>query len=150
MRRPSTRALQADLLDIAWFVRPHGRDAPCCGNLGAAEVRALTTVAGDGQVTIQDIADALGVTRSGATRVVDRLEGSGLAVRCSSTVDKRCTCVELTEAGRDALGEASECFDAILASVLAPLPRAERRSLASSLSTLTDLIGRYRAERTWI
>lgn len=148
MRRPLTRALQADLLDIAWFVRPHGQDDPCCGDLGAPEMRALTTAASDDQTTIQGIADALGVTRSGATRVVDRLERRGLALRCCSTVDKRCTCVELTEEGRGALLEASRGFDDILASVLAPLPRTERRSLASSLATLAELVRRHRAERT--
>ena len=67
------RALQADLLDIAWFVRPHGQEDRCSGDLGAAEMRALATAAREEAVTIQDIADALGVTRSGATRVVDRL-----------------------------------------------------------------------------
>ena len=148
MKRPATQALQADLLDIAWFVRPHGQDDPCCGDLGAAEVRALATAAGEGPITIQDIADALGVTRSGATRVVDRLERDGLAFRCCSTVDKRCTCVELTEQGRHALLEAARCFDGILASLLAPLRAAERRSLESSLGTLAKLVRRHRDERT--
>ena len=76
---PSPRDLAADLLEISWFVRPHGQDDPCCGELSAAEARALATAAGGGCRTIQDIAGALGVTRSGATRVVDRLEKRGLA-----------------------------------------------------------------------
>jgi DNA-binding MarR family transcriptional regulator len=105
--------------------------------------------AGGGQCrTLQDIAADLGVTRSGATRVVDRLEHRGLAVRCCSTSDRRCTCVELTERGRAALDEAARCFTAVIDEVLTPLTAAERRTLASSLSTLAGLVRRYRHERT--
>lgn len=131
---------QTDLLDVAWFIRPHGQDDPCCGELSAAEVRALATTATDDCRTVQDIARALGVTRSGATRVVDRLEKRRLATRCCSSVDRRCTCVQLTAAGRKALRHSSSCFAAALDTVLAPLSRSERQELESSLAAFAKLI----------
>lgn len=148
MPRPTIPRLQADLLDIAWFVRPHGQDDPCCGDLSAAEARALATAAGGDCRTLQDIATSLGVTRSGATRVVDRLEKRDLAVRCCSTLDRRCTCVELTDRGRAALIDAARCFDGLLEAVLAPLPTAERERIEAGLATLADLVRRHRQERT--
>jgi DNA-binding MarR family transcriptional regulator len=140
--------LAADLLDLAWFLRPHGQDDPCCGELSAAEFRALATVAGGDCRSQQEIGAALGVTRSGATRVVDRLEERGLARRCCSTVDRRRTCVELTARGRRALAGALGCFDTLIESLLAPLGRAERRQIATSLATLARLARRHRPERT--
>ena len=132
--------LQTDLLDIAWFIRPHGQDDPCCGDLSAAEVRALATTVVSDCCTVQDIAHSLGVTRSGATRVVDRLEKRELANRCCSSVDRRCTCVELTDAGRAALHGAASCFGAVLDAVLAPLSANDRQQLESSLATFAALI----------
>ena len=148
MSDPSIPRLQSDLLDIAWYIRPHGQDDPCCGELSAAEARALATAADGDCRTLQDIAGSLGVTRSGATRVVDRLEKRDLAVRCCSTLDRRCTCVELTEHGRAALGEAARCFDTLLEAVLAPLPDTERERIEASLAKLADLVRRHRQERT--
>ena len=132
--------MQTDLLDIAWFIRPHGQDDPCCGDLSAAEVRALATATVGGCCTVQDIARALGVTRSGATRVVDRLERRGLANRCCSSIDRRCTYVESTDTGKDALRNASSCFDTVFGSVLAPLSSSERQEIESSLATFAALI----------
>ncbi len=148
MPQPVIPDLKNDLLDVAWFVRPHGQDDPCCGELSAAEARALATAAAGDCRTIQDIAGSLGVTRSGATRVVDRLEKRDLAVRCCSTLDRRCTCVELTDRGRAALVDAARCFDALLETVLAPLATADRERIETSLATLADLVRRHRQERT--
>ena len=142
-------SLAADLLDIAWFVRPHGQDDPCCGDLSAAEARALAAAAGGDCRTLQDIAADLGVTRSGATRVVDRLEKRGLATRCCSSVDRRCTCVELTDARPRAPSTRPPAASARSSN---PCWRHSRRpsgsTLASSLATLAGLVRRHRHERT--
>jgi len=138
--------LHADLIEIGWFVRPHGQDDRGGGDLGAAEIRALATAAGGCCGTIQDIARALGVTRSGATRVVDRLERSGLVSRCCSEIDRRCTSVEITTAGRTALAAASRRFAERLDPVLAPLAESEREELRRALALLAGLL-RNRQER---
>jgi len=135
-----------DLQDIAWFLRPHGQDDPCCGDLTAAEVRALSNTQPDQCPTVQDIARSLGVTRSGATRVVDRLEGRGLAHRCCSSVDRRCTCVEITPTGQAALSDAVACFEGLLNELLAPLPPKQRTDLENSLASLAKLIRDHQEE----
>jgi len=139
--------LHRNLQDIAWFLRPHGQDDPCCGELTAAEVRALSTTHPDQCPTVQDIARSLGVTRSGATRVVDRLEGRGLAHRCCSSVDRRCTCVEITPTGQAALSDAVACFEGLLGEVLAPLSPKQRADLEKSLASLAELIRDYQEEK---
>jgi len=129
-----------DLLDIAWFLRPHGQDDPCCGELSAAEARALATASTGDCRTVQDIAGSLGVTRSGATRVVDRLEKRGLANRCCSSVDRRCTCVEVTPTGHEAIAVAAQAFSTRLEAILAPLDAAQRLQLDQSLAALATCI----------
>jgi MarR family transcriptional regulator, organic hydroperoxide resistance regulator len=141
---PVADTLARDLLDIAWFVRPHGLNDPRCGDLAAAEMRALSTAAAGDCRTLQDIAHSLGVTRSGATRVVDRLELRGLARRCCSSLDRRSTCVELTAAGRAALAAASRRFEVVLDDVLAPLCPYEQRDIRRALDLLADRVRTYR------
>ena len=52
---------------------------------------------------MQDIGEALGVTKSGATRIVDRLEEKGYARRERDPHDGRVCCVGLTPRGEELL-----------------------------------------------
>ena len=46
------------------------------------------------------LAARLGMTRGAISKIVDRLEGKGLAVRTSNTVDRRAQTIALTRTGR--------------------------------------------------
>ena len=37
---PTSPDLATDLMDIAWFLRPHGQDDPCCGGLSEPVIAA--------------------------------------------------------------------------------------------------------------
>ena len=52
-----------------------------------------------------ELADAVMVTRSGITRVADRLEEEGLVIRVPSREDRRSVWLTLTEAGHQKLSE---------------------------------------------
>jgi DNA-binding MarR family transcriptional regulator len=59
-----------------------------------------------GRMRMCDLAEQAGLSRSGLTRLVDRLERDGLLERCSCSHDARGSYACLTEAGRERLLEA--------------------------------------------
>ncbi len=62
----------------------------------------------DGRMRMCDLADSIGLSRSGLTRLVDRLERDGLLGRCSCVHDARGAYACLTDAGRELLEAARE------------------------------------------
>lgn len=94
----------AELIDtiIEYFGTPV-TDGECCEMLSPGEFRALHTVRRLQLCTMQEIAKKALVTKSGATRLVGRLENKGLARRERNEEDGRICCVKLTEAGTSLL-----------------------------------------------
>jgi DNA-binding MarR family transcriptional regulator len=86
-----------------------------------------------------DLAEALRVDPSTATRAVQRLERSGLAERRPCDDDGRVVRVSITPAGEARHALVAERRSAVLDQVLAPFSPAERAELA-------DLLDRFVAE----
>jgi DNA-binding MarR family transcriptional regulator len=86
-----------------------------------------------------DLAEALGLTPSGVTRLLDGLERDGLVTKASCTHDARVTYAVLTDAGAERLERAS-CSH--VGSVRALF---EERYTAAELETLAELLGRLPA-----
>ena len=57
----------------------------------------------DQRLRMQELADAVLLSKSGLTRLVDRMERDGLVARSACSDDRRGTFAELTTAGRDRL-----------------------------------------------
>jgi MarR family transcriptional repressor of emrRAB len=98
---------------------PHGPSSPAAlcaleGYLGGESIDALARV--------------LGLTHSGAVRLVDRLAAAGLLERRGGA-DGRSVAVTLTAAGRRAAMEIRAARESALADVLAALDAGERRAL---------------------
>jgi DNA-binding MarR family transcriptional regulator len=79
------------------------------GGLTLAEYDALVQLADaeDGRLRMNQLADRVLLSRSGVTRLVDRLVADGLVGRVSCPSDARGSLAALTERGRDALRSAS-------------------------------------------
>ncbi|MET7401309.1 MarR family transcriptional regulator [Dactylosporangium sp. NPDC005572] len=103
------------------------------------EVLAALDRAG-GRLRMAPLAAALMISRSGATRLVTKLETKdGWVVRATPPTDRRATWAELTPAGRDALAAARPLVDGVVAAFFADhLSPAELRSLARALDRLAD------------
>ena len=87
------------------------------------------------RLRMRDLADALLLTRSNATRLVDRLEASGLVARAQAEEDRRGAVALLTPAGRQALRRAWPVYargiNEYFLSFLAP---KEQKLLTAALS----------------
>ena len=89
---------------------------------------------------MQTIAQALGFTKSGATRVVDRLEAKGMAKRAPSADDGRVCCVHITEAGEAMIAQVDADTQEQIAQVLAKIDPGMRQVLCTSLQTLVSAL----------
>jgi DNA-binding MarR family transcriptional regulator len=91
------------------------------------------------RLRMQELADAVLLSKSGLTRLVDRMEREGLVRRSACPDDRRGILAELTEAGLDTLRRTSSTHlrgvDAHFASHLSD---DEAATLASILGRLTD------------
>ena len=74
--------------------------------LGSYEVLLLLSEAPEMSLRMGALADGLLLSRSGLTRLVDRLEALGYVTRCSSEDDGRGLYAELTDAGAVKLEQA--------------------------------------------
>lgn len=110
------------------------RDVPPFLELG--QIDTLDLLAWSGEVRMSDLADALRVDRSTATRAVDRLVRAGLAERSTVAGDGRGVVVRATAAGEALHVDLSERRRAFLKTVLEAFDDAEQLQLADLLERL--------------
>lgn len=87
------------LQEIAWHFGNHGFEGECCEDLSLVEFMALKAAYDNNDVSIQEIGSAINFTKSGATRIIDRLENKGYIKRERSSIDGRVCCVPVTDKG---------------------------------------------------
>ena len=86
------------------------------------------------RLRMSELADMLSLSRSGATRLVDRLEADALVTRVSCDTDRRGQWAQLTDAGYERLRGASPThLRGIGEHFLDRIPPAELESLRSTL-----------------
>jgi DNA-binding MarR family transcriptional regulator len=99
--------------------------------LGRAEV--LRVVATSESCRVQDVARALSITVGAVSKLVDRLESTGLCARRAHPADRRSSLLELTEEGRRVHAAAEAALTDELGLRLGTLPGVDE--LASLLAT---------------
>lgn len=87
------------LQEIAWHFGNHGFEGECCEDLSLVEFMALKAANENNNLPIQEIGSTINFTKSGATRIIDRLENKGYVKRERSPLDGRVCCVPVTEKG---------------------------------------------------
>lgn len=127
-----------ELLDeILWRFGGQGAEGYCCEDVSYIEYRALRVLAKADACTMQNLGQQLGFTKSGATRIVDRLERKGYARRERSEDDQRICCVVLANAGRDLIERIVEEFAQKTSASLERLDDGMRDVLLASLKSFT-------------
>ena len=124
--------------EIVWRFGAQGIKGECCGDLTAPEFRALRLASAKDKCSMQHIAQGLGFTKSGATRVVDRLEKRGFLKRMRSPEDRRVCCVELTLSGSALVERINRENERRLDSILSNLDPSMQQVLQASLLSLVQ------------
>jgi len=107
--------------------------------LGEYEVLLLLTRAEDRQLRMSELADRLVLSRSGVTRLVDRLEADGLVKRASCDTDRRGSWATLTNAGYERLRRAAPThLRGIGEHFLDRIPPADLDALQRTLDRVLD------------
>src|SRR3954447_2273556 len=105
--------------------------------LSSYEVLVRLSDADGGKLRMHDIAAGVMLSRSGLTRLVDRLERDGLVCRCSCENDARGAYAVITDPGRERLAQARATHRAgIRALFVAHYSDAELEQVAELLERL--------------
>jgi DNA-binding MarR family transcriptional regulator len=111
--------------------------------MGLSEYELLLVLAYSPQrrMRMSELADALTVSRSGATRLIDRLEADGLVERASCDTDRRGQWAQLTKGGSERLRTASPThLRGVACHFLDRIPDAELESLRRTLERVTETV----------
>ena len=133
------------LQEIAWHFGSHGINGECCGDLSLVEFMALKKVYKNADNSIQEIGNALNFTKSGATRIINRLENKGYVVRENSPIDGRVCCVSITVKGSEEMKNILDKYTIYLEDVLNELEPQTIEHINDVLEVLVKAVQRKKA-----
>ncbi len=128
------------LIDIVWHFGPKGLNGECCGNISMPEFIALDKIFNTKNCPVQDIGLALGFTKSGATRIVNRLEKKGYVQKKRSYDDARICCVVITRSGKEILDSTDAHYSEEFEKLFSKLPKELRHAIKQSLKALAGAL----------
>lgn len=106
-----------------------------------AQYRALVVLGQHGPRRPVDLAAALDVTPSTATRMCDRLVAKSLVARDRSDTDRRTVTVSLSATGRELVGAVTARRRAELRTLLDRMPRERRAAVVDGLRSFAETAG---------
>lgn len=110
-----------------------------CVSLETYGVLLALEEAPDQRLRMSDLADRVLFSRSGITRLVDRLEKSGFLERKSCPSDRRATHAQITEAGLKAREAAWPIYESVIDKLFASLISGdEARIISGSFCRMVD------------
>ena len=93
----------------------------------------------DGRMKMHDLADSILLSKSGLTRLVDRMARAGLIERASCETDRRVVYATITKEGRRRFAAAAPvAIRGVEDYFSAPLTTTERKALVSALNKIQD------------
>ncbi|MDD3853585.1 MAG: MarR family transcriptional regulator [Syntrophomonadaceae bacterium] len=128
------------LHELACYFGNRGFEGECCEDLSLTEFLALEMAYANNCISIQDIGQALGMTKSGASRIIDRLENKGYVTRARSPQDGRICCVPVTVKGTELLNRMGEKNTADLEEILKDLDAQTVDQIESTLQLLVKAV----------
>lgn len=128
------------LIEIVWQFGPKGLDGECCEDLSMPEYLALEAAAINADCAVQHIGTRLGFTKSGATRIVNRLEKKGYIQKLRSNEDARICCVVPTDKGDQVLANVSQHYMEKLKTVLDKTPEGQSDIIKNAIITMAKAL----------
>ena len=109
-------------------------------DLSPSQISALAAIDRHGPLTPSELATRERIQRPTATRVLARLEETGLVLRAPDPADRRSSLVTVSPAGAALLEELRTRKDAFLSERLEALGDRDRATLERAASLLEDLL----------
>jgi len=112
--------------------------------LTLTQLRSLFLIANKGSTNFRKLAEALGVTPSNVTGIVDRLVEQGLVSRTQNPEDRREMTLQATDKGQALVSNLKEVGIKHMTQILSVLSVEELSALAKGLSAFVRAAGSYK------
>ena len=112
----------------------------CCSDATAKECEALMLLGQHAPLSVQAFADRMTLEKTWASRLLGRLEESGLIKRADNPEDGRSWLIELSAKGRREFEKLQESLDEHAVNLLGCVPAAERANVERALVHLRDAL----------
>lgn len=106
-------------------------------DLPVAQLRACGLLR-SGQRSMSELSRDLGISLSAVTQLADRLERSGLVERVTERGDHRIKCIQLTDHGRQVVGDRARKRTERIRAVLSRLSPEDRQMALDGLKALSN------------
>ncbi len=127
--------------DLSWYFGNQGFSGDCCcEDLSLIEYIALKKAYENKDMTILSIGDKLNITKSGASKIVNRLEKKGYIIRIQSPLDGRVCCVRISEKAKSVINKIEQKYVEYLENMLKDLDSEKVNNIKESLNILVDLV----------
>lgn len=138
--RSDALALQQALTDLVRAYQFRDREAICCYDVSLGQSHALERLVREGPMTMSEIAAALFLEKSSASRLVDGLVKKGYVVRRSDPDDGRSVRIEVSKRGRMLAERLEEDLVAERTALLADFSEQERQTIVAALGQLARAV----------
>lgn len=118
----------------------HSKELAAHYNITAPQLVTLHTIAAKGLTSINALSKIVSLDASTLVGIIDRLEAKGYVRRERSLSDRRQVGIQITDAGRDFIGQAPSPLQSSLAKSLTRLTPLEQSIIAQSLEHIVDMI----------
>ncbi len=126
--------------DLSWYFGNQGFDSECCEDLSLAEYMALKKVCDNKNITILEIGAALNITKSGISKIIDRLEKKKYVSKEHSAYDGRVCCVVATDKGVNAINKIADRYSQYLLEALSDEDSQSLEDIKKALSLMFDAV----------
>ena len=126
--------------ELSWYFGNQGFNGKCCGDLSLVEFMAVKKVSEKDDITMRDIGIALNITKSGASKIIDRLENKGYVLRVQSPIDGRVCCVVITDKGSCVITKIVESYTGYVGEMLKNLEADAITHVTSGLEILINSV----------
>lgn len=114
-------------------------EASCCGTT-IAQCHAIVEIGRGSQISLNELAEVLGLDKSTMSRTINNLVESELAIREIHPEDRRYVTIELTEKGKEVFENIEGSMELYYKNILNSIPENKREQVIESLKLLTDAI----------
>lgn len=126
--------------DLSWYFGNQGFGSECCDDLSLVEYMALKKVCDNKNIPVLEIGVALNITKSGISKIIDRLEKKGYVSKEHSATDGRICCVVPTEKGSEAIARIAQRYSEYLFEALGHVDEKTLDNIQRTLRLLFEAI----------
>lgn len=124
------------LIDLGWMFGEYSFERVCCKELSLVEFITLKKIVIKKEIAIKEVGKITNYTKSGITRIINRLEQKNYILKDRSNKDGRICCVVPTKKGMEVIEEISDEYEKIIEKKISSLNTEEIKEISYILKKL--------------